>query len=86
MMLYHDLESELAARLEQLERGEPVEVSRAPVTAEVIDLLNLAYEIRTLPPVEPDDRWLACSKGRLMARFVAFQEQDPRRSSDEPGR
>lgn len=86
MNLHPDVESELAAGLELIERGEPRGVSREPVTAEVIDLLHLAHQIRTLPPIQPDSRWLASSKSRLMARFAALQAQGQRRADGQSGR
>jgi hypothetical protein len=70
------VETALAACLEQLEHGASDAESREPVTADVIDLLQLAHQIRTLPPVEPDSRWLDASKQRLMARFGVVHARD----------
>ena len=68
----HNVETELAASLEQLEHGASHGQTREPLTAGIADLLQLAHQVRTLPPIEPDARWLDASKRRLMARFGAL--------------
>ena len=84
--LHPHAEIELADRLEQLDHGDLLEVSRTPVTAEVLDLLTIAHQIRTLPPVEPDGRWLSASKRRLMARFASLHEPIAIRPTSLPER
>jgi hypothetical protein len=71
----HSVEAELAARLERLEQGAIRDEGQHSVNTEIVDLLRLAHQIRSLPPIEPDPAWLQASKGRLMARFSARQAE-----------
>lgn len=77
-------ESELAARLDEIEPGTSTHQSGAPVTAEVVDLLRIAHQLRAMPPVEPDRAWMEASKRRLLARFEAAQGRDSERSDGRP--
>lgn len=67
----HSFEIELTARLDLLDNATLLDGSRLASTDEVVDLLSLAHQIRTLPPVEPDTRWMEASKRRMLARFEA---------------
>ena len=78
------VETELASRLELIELGSVQDESRTSTTAEIVDLLNLAHQLRALPPVEPDRRWMESSKRRLMARFEAVQGQANTSSAVRP--
>ena len=68
-----NVETALAICLEQLERSPSNREGQEPATAEIVHLLELAHEIRGLPPVKPDAEWLRASKGRLMDRFSALR-------------
>ena len=63
--------TELAVRLDRLEAGAPPDERRFAAPDQVGELVGLAHALRALPPVEPDRRWLAASKQRLLARLRA---------------
>ena len=87
MNLSKNVETELAACLEQIERGASPGESRQPVTADIVDLLQLAHQLGGMPPIKPDTRWLDASKQRLMARFGALhgREAESPRGAQEWG-
>ena len=62
--------TDLASCLEHREpgNGQPI-CHHSP---DLAALAELAWQLRRLPPAEPDPSWLGASKRRLLARFDAI--------------
>ncbi len=75
MSLAQNFETDLATRLELIDNGTPRANSRTGSTADVADLLSLAHQLSSMPPVQPDQDWMEASKRRMLARFEASRER-----------